>query len=68
MTAHALHPWLQKRKRKAKPLPSLESLAGALDEAATASKASAASGKAKPAADRGRGSSVKRLKARRMIA
>jgi hypothetical protein len=57
----------QKRKAKAKPLPTLDSLAGALTAVEAAASVGKAS-KAKQQADKGRGSSVKRLKARRAIA
>jgi hypothetical protein len=64
----------QKRKRKGAALPSLDTLAGALEEAAPGAAAGAArgggggGGKAKHIASKGRGSSVKRLKARQAIA
>ncbi|KAI8465301.1 MAG: hypothetical protein J3K34DRAFT_396195 [Monoraphidium minutum] len=66
------------KKRKAKPLPTLDSLAGALSELGAGGEAGGAagggggggglSGKAKHMASKGRGSSVKRLKARQAIA
>ncbi|GBF95091.1 hypothetical protein Rsub_07675 [Raphidocelis subcapitata] len=56
----------KKRKAKSKPLPTLDSLAGALSAVEAAVSDSKAS-KAKQS-DKGRGSSVKRLKARRAIA
>lgn len=68
---------MQKHKLKAKPLPTLDSLAGVLNElggegskggASTRGGGVAASGRAKHLASKGRGSSVKRLKARQAIA